>query len=75
MEGVDHLMGSGEDDRVDRRIGVGHVQGAEVDPFLPALGLFVSQAATSTIGAERQDVDDLVVLDVGHGGGVVGVGW
>ena len=47
MEGVDDLGRLGQDDRVDRRIGIRHVQGAEDDSVLPAFGLLSSQAATS----------------------------
>ena len=48
MEGVDHLGGFGQHDRVDRRVGGRHVEGPEADPLLPGLGLFVDPAATST---------------------------
>jgi hypothetical protein len=72
MEGVDHLMGSGQDDRVHRGIGVGHVEGPEVDPLLPGPGLFVQPGGHFDIGAARQDVDDLMMLDVDNGRGVVG---
>jgi len=71
MEGVDHLGRLGEHHRVDRRIGGRHVEGADFDPLLPGPGLFVQPAGHIDIVARRQDVDDLVMFDVGHGGGVV----
>ena len=73
VEGVDHLVRLGQHDRVDRRIGGRHVEGAEADPLLPGLGLFVDPARHIGVFAGREDVDDLVVLHVGHRGGVVGV--
>ncbi len=67
-------VGSGEDDRIDRRIRARHVQGAIDDALLPALGLFVQPGGHIGEGAAGQDVDDLVMLDVGHRRGVGGVG-
>ncbi len=45
----------------------------KVDALLPGLGLFVQPGGHVHVVAAGQDVDDRVVLDVGHGGGVVGV--
>ena len=73
VEGVDHLVGPGQHHRVHRRIGVGHVEGAEADALSPATGLFVQPAGHFGEVAGGEDVDDLVVLDIGHGGGVVGM--
>jgi hypothetical protein len=72
-EGVDHLMGLGQDDRVDRRRGGRHVEGAEADPLLPGPGLLVDPARHIDVSAGREYVDDLVVLHIGHRRGVVGV--
>jgi hypothetical protein len=74
VEGVDHLGCLGQDHRVDRRVGVRHVQRAEGDPRLPVIGLFVEESRDVSIVPGRQDVDDLVVLDVGDRGRVVGLG-
>ena len=73
VEGVDHLVRLGQHDRVDRRIGGRHVEGAEADALLPGLGLFVQPAGHIGVFAGGQDVDDLVVLHVGDRRGVVGV--
>jgi hypothetical protein len=70
MEGVDHLGGFGEHDRVHRRVGGRHVEGAETDALFPGLRLLVDPARyVHKVGA-GQDVYDLVVLDIGHGGGI-----
>ena len=68
MERVDHLGCFRQDDRVHRRVGGRHVEGAEADPFLPGLRLAVDKAGDLGVVAARQDVDDLVVLHVGDGG-------
>jgi len=73
MERVDHLVRLGQHDRVDGRIGGRHVEGPEADPLLPGLGLLVDPARHVGVFAGREDLDDLVVLHVGHRGGVVGV--
>ena len=73
MEGVDHLGGLGQDDRIHRGVGGRHVEGTEADALLPGLGLFVEPARHVDVFAAREDVDDLVVLHVGHRRGVSGV--
>ena len=73
MEGVDHLVRFGQHDRVDGGIGGRHVEGAEADPLLPGLGLLVQPGRHLDEVAARQDVDYLVVLDVGDGGGPVAI--
>ena len=76
MEGVDHLGGLGQHDRVHRRVGGRHVEGAEADPLLPGRGLLVDPARHIGVIAGGQDVDDLVVLYVSDRRGVVGmVSW
>ena len=72
VEGVDHLGRFGKHDAVDGGIGGRHVEGAVFDALLPGLGLFVQPGGHLHVVAAGQDVDDLVVLDIGHGGGVVG---
>ena len=73
VEGVDHLGRLGQHDAVDGGIGGRHVEGPETDPLLPGLGLFVDPARHIGVLAGGEDLDDLVVLDIGHRGGVVGV--
>ena len=73
VKGIDDLGGLGQDHRVDRGVDVGHVEGAVGDAGLPGFALVVQKARHVNEVARGQDVDHLVVLDVGDGGGVAGV--
>lgn len=71
VEGVDDLSGGGEGGRVDGGVGARHVEGAEADPLAPTERLVHYEAGDGGVLAGGQDIDDLVVLDVAHGGRVV----
>ncbi len=58
---------------VNGRVGGRHVERSVFDALFPSLGLFVQPARHIGVFAGREDLDDLVVLHVGHRGGVVGV--
>jgi hypothetical protein len=72
LEGVDHRGRCGQHHCLDSRIDGGHVEGPEADLLLPRLGCLSNQPAVGVF-AGRTDLDDLMVLHVGHPGGVVGV--
>ena len=64
MEGVDHLGGLGQDYRVDSGVGGRHVEGTEADALFPCPGLFFEPSRHVDVVAAREDVNDLVVLDI-----------
>jgi hypothetical protein len=55
---------------VDGGVGVAHVEDTKVDPPLPRVRLFVEPGSHFGVLAGGEDVDDLVVLHVGHDGGI-----
>ena len=67
MEGVDDLERAGENDRVDGRVGGREIEGAEADSLLPGAWSGLDPPSDVGVAARGQDVDDLVVLDIGDG--------
>jgi hypothetical protein len=65
VEGIDDLRGLRQDHGVDGGIGGGHVERPEADPLFPGLWLLVQEGGDLLESPGGQDVDDLVVLDVG----------